>query len=72
MMRSAFGFLIGTFVGGIFGATIAILLAPESGQDLRGRLRGRASGFADEIRAAAEQRRAELERHLEELRAPRG
>ncbi|MFO7584291.1 MAG: YtxH domain-containing protein [Anaerolineales bacterium] len=71
-MRSAFGFLIGTFVGGIFGATIAILLAPESGQDLRRHLRGRASGFADEIRGAAEQRRAELERHLEELRAPRG
>jgi gas vesicle protein len=71
-MRSAFGFLIGTFVGGIVGATIAILLAPESGEELRGHLKGRASGFMDEIRAATEQRRAELEQHLQELRAPRG
>lgn len=70
-MRSAFGFLIGTFVGGLFGATIAILLAPESGEELRGRLRGRASGFVDEVRSAANSRRAELEQHLSELRAPR-
>ena len=70
-MRSAFGFLIGTFVGGLFGATIAILLAPESGEDLRGRLRGRASGFVDEVRSAANSRRVELEQHLAELRAPR-
>jgi gas vesicle protein len=71
-MRSVFGFLIGTFVGGLFGATIAILLAPESGDELRGRLRGRASGFTDELRSAASMRRIELEQHLAQLRAPRG
>lgn len=70
-MRSMFGFLIGTFVGGLFGATIAILLAPASGEELRARLRGRASGFVDEIRFAADTRRTELEQHLAELRAPR-
>ncbi len=70
-MRRMFGFLIGTFVGGLFGATIAILLAPESGGELRARLRGRASGFVDEIRLAADSRRTELEQHLAQLRAPR-
>lgn len=71
MMRQIFGFLIGIFVGWLFGSTIAILLAPESGEELRGRLRGRASGFIEEVRSAANSRRAELEHHLEELRAPR-
>jgi gas vesicle protein len=70
-MRRIFGFLIGLFVGWLFGSTIAVLMAPESGEDLRSRLRGRASGFLDEIRFAADVRRAELERHLAELRAPR-
>ncbi len=70
-MRRMFGFLIGLFVGGLFGSTIAILLAPKSGEELRGQLRGRASGFVDEVRFAADTRRAELERHLAELRAPR-
>jgi gas vesicle protein len=66
-----FGFLIGTFVGGLFGAAIAILLAPASGQELRARLNERASGFIDEVKFAAENRRSELEQHLSELRAPR-
>jgi gas vesicle protein len=66
-----FGFLMGTFVGGLFGATIAILLAPESGDELRGRLRGRATGLVDEVRLAAERRRLELEAHLAQLSAPR-
>ncbi|PKN95302.1 MAG: hypothetical protein CVU44_01070 [Chloroflexi bacterium HGW-Chloroflexi-6] len=70
-MRRMFGFLIGLFVGGLFGSTIAILLAPKSGEELRGQLRGRASSFVDEVRFAADTRRAELERHLAELRAPR-
>jgi gas vesicle protein len=70
-MRRIFGFLIGIFVGGLFGSTIAILMAPASGEELRAKLRGRASGFVDEIRFAADTRRAELEQHLAELRAPR-
>lgn len=70
-MRRMFGFLIGIFVGGLFGTAIAILLAPESGDEMRAKLRGRASGFVDEIKFAAENRRAELEQHLAELRAPR-
>ena len=70
-MRRIFGFLIGIFVGWLFGSTIAILLAPASGEELRARLRGRTSDFFDEIRFATDTRRAELEQHLAELRAPR-
>jgi len=66
-----FGFLIGVFVGSLVGSTIALLLAPESGEELRGQLRERGQGFMGEIRHAADTRRIELKDRLETLRAPR-
>ncbi|HEY3311556.1 MAG TPA: YtxH domain-containing protein [Anaerolineales bacterium] len=70
-MRRMFGFLIGVFVGWMVGSTIALLLAPESGETLRGELRARSSGFVGEIRSAAEMRRRQLEDQLAAMRAPR-
>ncbi len=70
-MRRMFGFLIGLFVGWIFGAAIALLLAPESGEKLRGELRSRSTGFTDEIKLAADTRRKQLEDQLAAMRAPR-
>ena len=70
-MRRTFGFLIGVFVGWLVGGTIALLLAPDSGEDLRGQLRSRSSGFVGEIKSAAETRRQQLEDQLAAMRAPR-
>jgi len=70
-MRKMFGFLIGVFVGGLVGSTIALLLAPESGDDLRSQLRERGQNFMGEIRHAADTRRIELKDRLDTLRAPR-
>lgn len=70
-MRRMFGFLIGVFVGSLVGSTIALLLAPESGEELRGQLRERGQGFMGEVRHAADTRRIELKDRLETLRAPR-
>ena len=70
-MRRMFGFLIGVFVGSLVGSTIALLLAPESGEELRGQLRERGQGFMGEIRHAADTRRIELKDRLDTLRAPR-
>ena len=70
-MRKMFGFLIGIFVGSLVGSTIALLLAPDSGEELRGQLRERGQGFMGEIRHAADTRRIELKDRLETLRAPR-
>lgn len=70
-MRRIFGFLIGIVVGGLVGSTIALLLAPESGEELRAELRSRGDSFFNEVRHAADERKIELRQKLDELRAPR-
>jgi len=57
--------------GGLVGAVVAILLAPTSGEDIRVQLQERTNRLREDIKAVAEQRRAELERELEILRTPR-
>jgi gas vesicle protein len=66
-----FGFLIGITVGGLVGSSIALLLAPEAGDALRGQLRERGQNFFSDIRHAADERRIELRQRLEVMRAPR-
>jgi gas vesicle protein len=66
-----FGFLIGIFVGSLVGSMIALLLAPESGENLRAQLRNRGQGFMNDIRHSADARRIELRNRLDTLRAPR-
>jgi len=70
-MRRMFGFLIGIFVGALVGSTVALLLAPEAGEQLRGQLRERGQGFLHEVQHAADSRRIELKNRLETLKAPR-
>ena len=70
-MRRMFGFLIGLLVGGLVGSMIALLMAPESGQELRNVLRQRGQAFVNQARSAAESRRFELQDRLESLRSPR-
>ena len=70
-MRRMFGFFIGIFVGALVGSTIALLMAPESGEQLRAQLRERGQNFLGDIRHAADSRRIELRNRLESLRAPR-
>ncbi len=70
-MRRMFGFLIGIFVGSLVGSTIALLLAPDSGEELRAQLRERGQGFIGGIRYAADARRIELKDRLETMREPR-
>ena len=63
-------FFMGVIMGALVGATVAILLAPSSGEEIRGQLQERSIRLRDDIKAVAEERRAELERELESLRAP--
>ncbi|MBK6646333.1 MAG: YtxH domain-containing protein [Anaerolineales bacterium] len=70
-MRRMFGFLIGVFTGALVGAVMALLLAPESGETLRGQIRDRGQNFLNDIRHSADARRIELRSRLESLRTPR-
>jgi gas vesicle protein len=70
-MRRITGFLIGIVVGALVGSTVALLLAPESGEKLRGELRARGDGLVADIRHAAEARQIELKERFESLKAPR-
>ena len=70
-MRRMFGFLIGVTVGGLVGSTIALLMAPESGEHLRSELRLRGETFFNEVRQAADERKIELRQRLDELRMSR-
>ena len=48
-MRRTISFFIGVIMGGLVGATIALLFAPDSGTDLRGQIRERAESLGTEI-----------------------
>jgi gas vesicle protein len=69
-MQKLFSFFTGVIMGGLVGATVAILLAPTSGEEMRGRIQERSIQLRDDIKTVAEERRTELERELENLRAP--
>ncbi|MGA2490035.1 MAG: YtxH domain-containing protein [Anaerolineales bacterium] len=70
-MRRVLGFFIGATIGGMVGATLALLFAPASGQEVRAQINDRAQAFAADIRQAADTRRIELQERLEVLRAPK-
>ena len=66
-----FGFLIGITVGSLVGSTIALLMAPESGDQLRSQIRERGQSFFNDVRSAADERKIELRQRLDEMRTPR-
>jgi gas vesicle protein len=69
-MNKIFSFLTGVIMGALVGATVAILMAPSSGEELRSQIQERSIQLSDDIKSVAAERRAELERELEALRAP--
>ncbi len=69
-MRRVFNFLLGAGIGALVGATLAVLLAPSSGEELRVEVRARFDRFRNEIQEAAAERRRELESQLERMRQP--
>jgi len=70
-MRRALSFFIGVTVGGLVGATLALLFAPISGSELRAQVRDRTENLTAEVRQAANTKRIELQERLETLRAPK-
>lgn len=67
-MKGVTSFFYGLILGGLFGAALAILVAPESGDELREQIRQRVETVQAEVTKAANERRAELEQELARLR----
>ncbi len=63
-------FFEGFFLGGLIGAAAALLLAPETGDQLRQQVRSEINRITNEVQSAAGTRRAELEEQLAALRSP--
>ena len=70
-MRRTLSFFIGATIGGMVGATLALLFAPASGKELRVQIGDRTQTFAADIRQAANTKRIELQERLEVLRTPK-
>jgi gas vesicle protein len=67
-MRQVFGFMMGIMVGAMVGSTVALLLAPDTGEALRSQLRARGEALVADVRHAAETRQIELTNRLDTLR----
>lgn len=70
-MNKLMQFMGGVTLGALVGASIAILLAPMSGNEIRDQMRSEFERVQAEVKKAAVDRRAELEDQLAALRAPR-
>lgn len=63
-------FMEGLLLGAVVGAALSLLLTPESGEQLRGRISAEIGRAQSEIKSAASERRMELEKQLSALRTP--
>lgn len=67
-MNKITSFLSGAFLGGVVGAIAALLFTPLSGQDLQDQARGQWETLWDDARLAADEKRAQLEEQLAQLK----
>ena len=68
-MRTLMSLMIGLLLGAAIGATLALLFAPTSGEQLVKDVKRGFSETMEEARKASEQRRAELEAELAKMRS---
>lgn len=67
-MQKAINLVLGLVLGGLVGSTLALLLTPVSGDELRMEVKEYSRQVRNEVEQAAAARRTELERELANLR----
>lgn len=70
-MQRTMSFLAGVLAGAVVGATVALLYAPMAGDELQAQVRDQVETARAEAEKAYNQRKAELEAQLAQLRGPR-
>lgn len=63
-MKNFCRFILGVVLGAVTGATLALLLTPESGNTLRNRVFENFTMIRDDVKKAAQQKRDELQAEL--------
>jgi gas vesicle protein len=63
-------FMSGAVMGALVGSTLALLLTPASGEEIRTKMAEQVKKVQQEVKSATEARRIELEEQLETLRQP--
>lgn len=69
MRNSLTSFLLGALIGGVVGASIALLYTPSSGEGVRDQLQKYVGTVKNEITQAVQNRRSELEQQLASMRS---
>lgn len=67
-MRRFLTFLTGVLSGAVLGSVLVLLFTPQSGKEVLGSARERIQVLQNEMRAAYEERKTQLETELENLR----
>ena len=70
-MNRVISFLSGAIMGALVGSTLALLLTPASGDEIRLKIQEQVQNIQEEVKTATESRRNELEGQLAALRKPR-
>ena len=69
-MNRVISFLSGAIMGALVGSTLALLLTPASGDEIRAKMQEQVQKIQEEVKTATETRRVELEEQLAALRKP--
>jgi gas vesicle protein len=69
-MNKVLSFIAGSMCGAVVGATIALVLAPSSGEELRGEMVHRWEEALEEARLAMEETRRDLQAQFEMMQQP--
>ena len=64
-MNKVLSFIAGSMCGAVVGAAVALLLAPASGEEIRGEMVHRWEDALNEARLAMEQTRSDLQAQFE-------
>ncbi len=69
-MRRFGYFVLGIGMGSLICSLLVLLFTPSSGEEFRGRISITSQKVVEDVRQAAQRRRAELEQELARLRSP--